>query len=364
MGTKKRKCKIYAVLCFLSLFIGLGFSACSTSTPFSPEKANHNKPFLNQEPKDFEALTEIKEGQKDIYLILKYTDNEYFNVIKDGAIAAANTYSCNLYYSGTENENDCKGQEKLINTALSRGADGIMITPNAADLLSDSIASAQKQVPVVLLDSIINTTNYEVCYMTDNLKAGKDAAREMISLIEDMGYDSSDKVTIGIEISSPSINTISERLAGFCNLWESIAPPKWTILSEVKSNNMDHTQIAKDIEGFIKDYPNLVGIFSTNKRSTDGAATYLLDNNIKNIALVGFDYCPSMEKMITETDSGYHASMLLQDQYSMGYKGVNAVIDAISGTSHNQKFFDTGLVIVNQDTLLQDGTQQILTYNK
>ena len=123
---------------------------------------------------DFVPLNEIVEGRKDIYLIVKIIKNSsYWQVIIDGAKDGGNDFDCNVYCSGSYVETDWESQEKLLDAAVFAGADAILLAPNDSVLLSGKMDEIyNKDIPIVLVDTITNIDSYDVCYLTDNLMAG------------------------------------------------------------------------------------------------------------------------------------------------------------------------------------------------
>ena len=88
-----------------------------------------------------------------------------------------------VYLGGIDNETDISGQIDLMNQAMEQGADGILLAPADSNSLADSCQKVrEKDIPVVLIDSSINSSEFDACYMTDNIDAGEMAAKEMLEL--------------------------------------------------------------------------------------------------------------------------------------------------------------------------------------
>lgn len=47
----------------------------------------------------------------------------------------------------------------------------------------------------------------------------------------------------------------------------------------------------------------------------------------------------------------YFAGILMQRQDQMGYLGLTALYDFVSGSRYEQKYFDTGVVLIDADYL-------------
>ena len=311
---------------------------------------------------DFAPLNEIVEGRKDIYLIVKILENSsYWQVIIDGAKDGGDDFDCNVYYSGSYVETDWEAQEKLLDAAVKAGADAILLAPDDSVLLSGKIDEIYNMdIPIVLVDTITNTDNYDVCYMTDNLMAGQNAAEEMISLLRKNGTSDSDSIQVGIQVGATSSLTIIERLSGFFQYWSKNAPTSWEIIPDIKCNE-GSVDKAVECAKELLEYPNLKGVFGTNNGSTVGFAKVIKEQERKDIALVGFDYSEEIAELIH--DDEYIVSTILQKQYNMGYKGVESALELTCGQEMSLKFADTGVIAVNKDTIDQAEVQEALLHN-
>ncbi len=310
---------------------------------------------------DFQPLNNIVEGRKNIYLIVKNLDSSYWNVMIEGAKDGGDDFGCNIYYSGTYSETEWEVHERLLDKAAEAGADAILLAPNDSVKLSGKIDEIYgKGIHIVLLDTIANTDSYDICYMTDNLMAGQQAAEEMITLLKKGGISDSESIQIGMQVGAVSSQTITERLAGFIQYWSRHAPETWEIIPDIKCNNgyLDEAVVCAEE---LLEYPDLRGVFGTNNTSTMGFAKVIKENGRKDIAVVGFDYSDEMAELIN--DDEYMASTILQRQYYMSYTGVETAMKLINGEKAPVKFSDTGVVAVNKDTIDQAEVQEALMHN-
>ena len=337
----------------ISVILCLSMSGC--------EKSTGGEQSVKPAP-DFAPLTEIIDGRKNIYLIVKIIENSsYWQVIIDGAKDGGDDFDCNVYYSGSYVETDWESHERLLDEAAAAGADAILLAPNDSVRLSGKIDEIyHKGIPVVLIDTIANTDNYDVCYMTDNLMAGQNAAEEMISLLRKNGTSDSESIQVGIQVGATSSLTIIERLAGFFQYWSKNAPESWEVIPDIKCNEGSVDKAVECAEELLG-YPDLRGVFGTNNGSTVGFARVIKERELKNIAVVGFDYSEEIAELINNDE--YIASTILQKQYDMGHTGVASALELIGGQEMSVKFADTGVVVVNKDTIDQAEVQEALLHN-
>lgn len=310
----------------------------------------------------FAPLGEIKEGRKNVYLIVKILENSsYWDVIIDGAKDGGIDFDCNVYYSGSYVETDWESHARLLDEAYEAGADAIILAPNDSVSLSGKIDEIYSHgIPIVLIDTIANTDSYDICYMTDNLIAGQKAAEEMISLLRKNGVSDSENIKIGIQVGATSSLTIIERLAGFFQYWSKNAPPSWEIVPDIKCNE-GSVDKAVECANELLGNPEIKGVFGTNNGSTVGFARAVKDHERRDIAVVGFDYSDEMAELIN--DGSYTVSTILQKQYDMGYTGVESALALINGEDMTVKFSDTGVVVVNKDTIAMAEVQQAVERN-
>ena len=297
----------------------------------------------------FEAVTPVKEGQKNIYVVLKVLNSQYWQDIVKGVTESGLENSCNVYVGASEGEGDYMAQTELLNTALDEGADAIILAPASSSSLSDNLVDIRNMgIPVILVDTIMNDTNtFDTCYMTDNHTAGQLAAEEMIHLLKETGVAEDQKAQIAIQITSVSSQTIIDRLAGFNQYWAKNASKNWTVLDEIKLNNGDKDKAKENCRQFLKDYPDLKGVFGCNNSSTIGFVTGLKESGETGVVLVGFDYADETAEFIKNKDT--NAATIIQNQYDMGYESIVRALEILSGSKNEYKFIDTGVRAINEE---------------
>lgn len=329
----------------------LSLSGCSKQT--DGEQSVRTAP-------DFKPLNSIEDGRKNVYLIVKNLESSYWNVIIEGAKDGGDEFGCNVYYSGSYVESDWEEQYRLIDDATDAGADAILLAPDDSVRLSGKIDETyQKGIPIILIDTIANTDNYDICYMTDNLIAGQKAAEEMIAQLKKSGVSDNDSIQVGLQLGAVSSQTISERLAGFFKYWSSNAPETWEIISDIKCNDGVLEKAVECAEDLLE-YPRLRGVFGTNNCSTSGFAKVIKEHERKDIVVVGFDYSEDIAALI---NGDYMAATILQRQYYMSHTGIETALKIIDGENTDVKFVDMGVVVVNKDTINQTEVKETLLHN-
>lgn len=296
----------------------------------------------------FEAVNETVSGRDDVYAVLKVVKSQYWQDIIDGMTQAANEKGFNLYVGGCVVESDYDVQAQMMEEAKKRGAEAIILSPaNSNELVEPVKRIHDSDIPVILVDTILNGDDYDTCFMTDNLQAGAMEAEEVIRLMRENGVMDYEDAQIAIQIASESSQTIIDRIAGFNQYWSVYAPPTWELIDDIKVNDGDAKKAKQNCLDFIEEYPNLKAVVGCNNSSTVGFAVGLKESGRTDIVLGGFDFADETAELIKSED--WKAATVVQRQYNMGYDGALTAFELINGASSDYKFSDTGVLIVNSE---------------
>lgn len=345
---KCRKTKIY-ILCMVLLFSFLLSGCLGSSATEGDADGTQGK----SAPVEYRCISN-PESKKKIYVILKNYHGDYWEKVIKGVEKAAKEVDAAIYLGGIDNETDISGQIRLMNEAIEQGADGILLAPANSNSLVKSCAKAKKKnVSVVLIDSSINSTEFDACYMTDNIDAGKMAAKEMIKLLQDAGNSPTRPLEVGILLSSDTSQAMVNRVSGFLEAWTQYAPSQWDIAKDIFFNGGDVKKAQTDASALLEKNKNIKGLYGCNNTSTIGIAKTLVKEKRTDIVMVGFDMAKETQQFIQDTD--YQGVSLLQKQDQMGYLGIHSLASLINGEKSEQKFFDTGVIMVNSYYLMEKG---------
>lgn len=292
-------------------------------------------------------------SQEKIYVILKNYHGDYWKKVIQGVTEAAEQIEEAVYLGGIDNETDVSGQISLIEKAQQQGADGILLAPANSNALVESCQEIKNQnISLVLIDSSINSDAYDTCYMTGNMEAGQIAAREMLSMLSEQGNTDQDPLEVGILLSSDSSQAMVNRVSGFLEYWAKYAPEKWTINQDIRLNGGDMENAQADVSELLRNNRHIKGLYGCNNTSTKGIAAVLMRAARKDIVMAGFDLAEETASLIRDPD--YHGITLLQKQEQMAYKGMLSLDQQIRGEKPEQKYIDTGVLLVDRDYLLEN----------
>lgn len=344
--------KVTALLLAMLMMVTV-LSGCSTAEP--KEQASQDKVSEGSE-----VSNESADKEKTIYVIVKVLGNQYWSILQAGAEQAGKDLGVNVVVVGTALESDIEGQMTLLQNAVSAKADGIVVAPLDSISLDAPITEAYNSgIPVVLVDTVISSDNYSAALLTNNVEAGKEAAKTMIERMKAKGVSETEVAQVAVQVGSSGSQTINDRLKGFNEYWDANAPESWTVLNDdIKVNEGDISKAVGFCQDFITTYPNLKAVFGPNNGSTVGFVTGLMESQRTDITMVGFDFSAEIETMIRGGE--YDVASVVQRQYYMGYDGVKTALELANGGSITEKTIDTGVVLVDEDNVDSDEVQSII----
>ncbi|WP_313135016.1 ABC transporter substrate-binding protein [Anaerocolumna sp.] len=299
-------------------------------------------------------------GKKTVYFLTKILGNQYWSVVEQGAKDAAAELGINLVVTGLANEAEIEKQVQQLQDAVSAKADAIVLGPVDSTAMVNPVNDAfNSGIPIIVVDTMINTDNYSAALMTNNVEAGKIAAEEMINRMKAAGVSETEKAQIAVQIGSSGSQTIIDRLKGFNEYWDANAPEAWEVLNnDIKVNDGDITKAVGFTQDFLTAYPDLKGVFGPNNGSTVGFVTGLKESGRKDVVMVGFDFSAEIEQMIREGE--FEVATVLQKQYLMGYEGVKTAIALSEGKQPEEKLIDTGVMVVDKENVDATDVQEII----
>lgn len=313
-----------------------------------------------QETVAFEEFPEkLDNGKADIYLITKGYGSLYWDTLREGAKDAAKACDCNLYVAGAPSEAYPEYLANLMQEAVDAQADAVIVSPADMPQIKEAAVAVKKAgIPLIFVDTILNNSEYDVCYATDNMQAGRMAAKEVLKLLHKRGRHDTETLTVGIDIGVAESQTILERLAGFQEYWSNYAPKSWKVLGDIKINNGSIDLAEEQGYEFMDSNTKLAALVGLNNGSTVGLARSIMGRENKKMVLVGFDYSDEMKEMITGEE--YLAASIVQRQYDMGYGSVEQAVKLAAGAAVEYRYVDTGVQQVDGDNVDSPYIQEIL----
>lgn len=297
------------------------------------------------------ALVQIKVQAKDFTLpvISKGYQHEFWQTVKQGTEAAARESGNKTSFSGPSDETQIAQQIQLMEDALAKKPDGILLAALDENALEPLVETASRQgVKIVTFDSNVNSAIPASFVATNNRAAGAVAATELAKVIGDKGK-------AGIIAHVAGTSSAIERSEGFIAQIKQ-NHPNIQLLPVQYSDGDPQKAIDKTID-MIRANPDLAGIYATNEGATLGVANAIESQNMRGkIKVIGFD---STEAIINFLNAGVLQGFVVQDAWQIGYQGIKTLDSVLSG-HHVPKNIDIPVRFVNTENFNHPDIQQLL----
>jgi len=219
-------------------------------------------------PKESDAPSSGDPGPKAkkwrVMIIPKATANEFWQTVRAGAIAAAKELdNVEVVWRGPEKEDDYNKQIELIESAKDLGVDGIVLAPiDSKVLISPVEQSIDRGIPVVIIDSNLESARTVSFVGTDNYHGGVLAAKRMADLLGGKGNVVLMRHMVGSESTEQREKGFLETMARY---------PEIRILSQNQYGGPTAETAQKTAQTLITTYKGQVnGVFCSNEQATTG----------------------------------------------------------------------------------------------
>ena len=288
--------------------------------------------------------------KKQIAVIVKGTESDFWHRVKSGVDAAATEYNVDVTFDGPENEEDSDAQISLINRAIKNGAGAIVLSAIDFEKSSEAVnAAARAGIKIVTIDSAVNSKNVSAFIGTDNKEAGKAAAKAVTE-----GLAQSDKIKIGIVNYYESTENGRSRYEGFKEYIKNM--PNAEIAAEISADS--NTESAeKAAEDLMKNHREINVLVGFNEWMTlgIGEAVRALDKS-KEIYTVGFDTNTVSVGML---ETGEIDALIVQNPFAIGYLGIKSASALISGEGCDSEQY-TAVTAVTKKNMFDNDIQKLL----
>jgi ribose transport system substrate-binding protein len=200
-----------------------------------------------------------------VMVIPKGTTHEFWQTIHAGAVKAADELgNVELIWQGPLKEDERSDQIKLVQNAIAVGVDGIVLAPLDAKALVDPVEQAiAKNIPVVVIDSSLESTKIVSYVATDNYNGGALAARRLGDLLKGQGRI----ILLRYAVGSASTE---QRERGFTETLEKEFP-KITYLSKDEYAGATSDLAQQKSQNLVTRFRGQIdGVFCPNESSTLG----------------------------------------------------------------------------------------------
>jgi ribose transport system substrate-binding protein len=256
-----------------------------------------------------------------------------------------------IIWKGPLKEDDRDQQIQLVENFTTRRVDGMVLAPLDAQALVRPVENAQDAgIPVVIIDSGLQSEKYVSFVATDNLKGGEMAGNFMAEQLGGKGK----VILLRYAVGSASTEN---RENGFLKALE--AYPEIELISSDQYAGPTRETAYQASQNLLQRFGQEVdAIFCVNENSTIGMTKALREIGRAGgqVKMIGFD---AGSQSIKDMESGDVQGLVVQDPVRMGYEGVLTVAAQLEGKPV-EKRLDTGVVMITPENLKEEESQRLL----
>jgi ribose transport system substrate-binding protein len=271
---------------------------------------------------------------KVIFIAMDSIDEHWLKVKAGTEDKAKELGNVAISFNAPPGKVDANVQLQMVEDAITQKVDAILLAPLNRDALVPGVEKAKAAgIKVVIIDSAIGTQNYDSFFSTDNGAAARLAADELAKLISGKG-----KIAIVNAQAGSATTMIREN-----DFKDQVAKkyPGITIVGTQYSDG-DKTKALNIATDFMTANPDLAGFYAANEGSTVGTGNAIEQaGKTGAVKFVGFDWSADTKALV---EKGVLQASMVQNPYQMGYMGVQAAVDLVTGKSI-QKDVDTGVTV-------------------
>jgi ribose transport system substrate-binding protein len=256
-------------------------------------------------------------------VIPKGTANPFWKTVHAGAAKAEQELGVKIDWIGPENEDDRKQQIDVVQNFISRRVDAIVLAPLDAQALVTPVELAvSRKIPVVIIDSALNSKKQSSFVATDNKAGGRLGAQQLGKVMGGKGK------AILLRYNPGSAST-DNREAGFLEEMAAKYPDIELVSTNQYAGVTKQSAFEMGQSLLNKFGTDIQGIFCPNESSTFGMMQALKNSGFASkIKFVGFD---ASQGLIDGLREGTIHGLVAQDPFDMGYQGVKAAVGVLRG---------------------------------
>ena len=286
------------------------------------------------------------DGKYTIAVIPMSSQHDFWHSIHAGALQAAEELGVEIIWNAPLQNEDRQQQIDIVESMRIRGVDGIVLAPVDSVALASPVEDAVRRgVPVVIVDSALDSEEQTSFVATDNYQGGALAAHELAKLLGESG-----KVVV-LRANEGAASTMN-RERGFL---ESLG--EYGNIEVISSNQRAGTtpeSAYQKAEQLLATYKaddgglEADGIFTSCEPVTFGMMRAMEDADlIGKVRHVGFDASPVLVEGLRK---GHLDTIIVQDPIKMGYLGVKFIVQHLNGKEVDKRH-DTGVYAISRENV-------------
>lgn len=288
---------------------------------------------------------------KDLYVavIMKSYSGDFWKTVELGAKTAGKDLGVRVTVEAPDTETNIEQQIKMVENAVTKGANVIAISVLDTKALVPAIEQAKAAgVKILTFNSALDSKIPITHVATDNWAAGELAGKALGEAMKGQGK-------FAILGAVQGVKNNRDRSDGAASYIAKKYPGMSLVTIRYTDNDLNNAlAITSDI---ITANPDIAGFFSNNETTTIAVSIVLAEKGkIGKIKHIGFD---ATAQTVGALKSGITSSIVTQVPFKMGYLSVQSAVDSNKGKTL-PAITDTGVSLVTLDNLNTPEIQKIM----
>ncbi len=291
-----------------------------------------------------------------IAVIPKGTTHEFWKSINAGAVKAQRELTAKgtpiqIIWKGPFREDDRDQQIQVVENFMTRGVSAIVLAPLDARALVRPVHEAvQSHIPVVIMDSDLQSKDYVSFVATDNYKGGLLAGQEMGRLLGGKG----NVILMRYQVGSASTEA---RESGFLDALKNF--PGIKLISSDQHAGATRELAYQASQNLLNRFGREVnGVFCPCEPPTIAMTKALRDFGLAGgkVKMIGFD---AGSQSVLDLKNGDVQALVVQNPLLMGYLAVVTAAKHLQGQKVEPRI-DTGVLLVTRQNMDQPQIRELL----
>lgn len=285
-----------------------------------------------------------------IAVIPKGATHEFWKSIHAGANKAAQELGVEIIWQSPQKEDDRQQQIQVMQNMISQNVSAIVLAPLDSKALVPSVeAAVGRNIPVVIIDSPLESTKHISYVATNNREGGKLCGKKLAEALQGKGR------VIMLRNMEGAGSTV-EREEGFLEVMKNY--PDIEILNQDQYAGVTLEKALQTAQNLLNRFGKIDGAFASNESTAKGMLRALETAGMAGqVKFVGFD---ATEVLINGLKEDKIQGLAVQNPFKMGYEGVKNAVAALKKQPFS-KDVDTGVQMVMKDNLSTPDIQALLT---
>lgn len=284
-----------------------------------------------------------------IVVVGKSDQSAFWQSVASGAHAAAVEYNLDMNFVAPANEENYEEQNTMIRAAIMGQARAIIVSAidyNAnAEAVNEAVAAG---IPVIVIDSDVNSEGVACRIMTNNYLAGRMAGEQALR-------NNEGELTVGIINYDINSANGQARERGFCD----VVNESGRVADIYTVNCLSTEESAYDeTTSLLIQHPEINTLAALNELMSLGSGYAVRDMGLADsVDIYAFD---SNVVSVGMLESGEIEGLVVQNPYAMGYLGVETAYRLINGLPIQSDHIDTTTTYVSASNMYDTDIQRMI----